>query len=268
MTAPRIFTPEYYDRMRDLEADGWWNAGMRDAAELLLRTVRLPTEGHLIDVGCGLGQTMSWFLADHPGWQASGIDVARAGLQAACAAGLESVAEGSALSLPYPDGTFDLAITLDILQHLPLDGGDGVALAEMRRVLHPGGYLVVRTNAQAFPRTADDPAALFHKYEPHELCRKLERVGFTALKLSRINGLLGLAEIPRELREHRQQGDGYHGILSTPPSGGGSRLDAVKRFWLRLEGRAMSIGIRIPMGRTLLALCRAPAGDPEPRGSR
>ena len=32
MTAPRIFTPEYYARMRELEAGSWWNAAMRDVA--------------------------------------------------------------------------------------------------------------------------------------------------------------------------------------------------------------------------------------------
>ena len=32
MTSPKIFTPEYYARMRANEAGGWWNAGMRAAA--------------------------------------------------------------------------------------------------------------------------------------------------------------------------------------------------------------------------------------------
>src|SRR4030095_5096768 len=30
VTTPRIFTPEYYARMRELETSGWWNAAMRD----------------------------------------------------------------------------------------------------------------------------------------------------------------------------------------------------------------------------------------------
>ena len=42
VSAPRIFTPEYYARMRDLEDASWWNAGMRDVAALLLDTARLP----------------------------------------------------------------------------------------------------------------------------------------------------------------------------------------------------------------------------------
>ena len=61
MTAPRIFTPEYYARMRELEAGSWWNAAMRDVAAMLLDDVQLPPIGTLIDVGCGSGQTLTWF---------------------------------------------------------------------------------------------------------------------------------------------------------------------------------------------------------------
>lgn len=57
--APRIFAPEYYRRMRALEAHGWWNAGMRDVAELLLARADLSEHGTLVDVGCGTGQTMA-----------------------------------------------------------------------------------------------------------------------------------------------------------------------------------------------------------------
>ena len=50
---PRIFTPEYYRRMRDLESSSWWNAGMRDVATSLLGLTTLPSAGTLLDIGCG-----------------------------------------------------------------------------------------------------------------------------------------------------------------------------------------------------------------------
>ena len=255
MTAPRIFTPEYYARMRALESGGWWNAAMRDVAAMLLGGAGLPSAGTMLDVGCGSGQTMDWMLGRYPAWRAVGLDVAEDGLRAAHAAGL-AVSRASALRLPHPDASVDLVITLDVLQHLPLEGGDAVALAEMRRVLRPGGHLLLRTNAQAFPHTADDPAFNFHKYHPAELREKLRAAGFTVLRLSRLNALLGLAEIPRELRATRAQGEGYHGILATP--GGRVSLGAtLKRRWLRLEGRAVGAGWALPFGRTIVALCRA-----------
>jgi SAM-dependent methyltransferase len=249
-----IFTPEYYARMRENEADGWWNAGMRGVAEMLLADAGLPQAGVLLDVGCGSGQTMRWFLRDRPRWRAAGLDVAGEGLHAARSLG-QAVSRASALALPHADASADLVVTLDVIQHLPLGGGDRAALAEMRRVLRPGGWLLLRTNAQAFPRTTDDPAHDFHKYEPGELRAKLEGAGFRVHRLSRLNAMLGLAEIPREWRATRRRGAGYHGILTGAPRHG--RLDPLLAAWLRLEGRAVRHGWRLPLGRAIVALCRS-----------
>jgi SAM-dependent methyltransferase len=249
-----IFTPEYYARMRDNEAGGWWNTGMRAAAELLLADAALGERGIVLDVGCGSGQSVRWFLELRPGWRAAGLDLAPEGLSAARALGA-AVSRASALALPHRGASVDLVLTLDVVQHLPLGGGDRTALGEMRRVLRPGGWLLLRTNAQAFPRTPDDPAFDFHKYEPAELRAKLAAAGFDVVRLSRINALLGLAEIPRELRARRRHGAGYHGILSTP--GRRRALDRLLEGWLRLEGRAVRRGWRLPLGRAILALCRA-----------
>jgi SAM-dependent methyltransferase len=256
MIAPRIFTREYYARMRDLESGGWWNAGMRDVAAMLLQDAELPASGTLLDIGCGSGQTMAWFLEEHPGWSAIGIDIAPDGVAAARFLGLENVLLASALDLPLASEAMDLAVTLDVLQHLPLDGGDNTALREMHRVLKPGGHLFLRTNAQAFPRTSDDREFNFHKFQAEELQAKLEDAGFTVVRLSRLNAVLGLAEIPRELRATRSGGAGYHGILAQP-STSRSLGAAMKRGWLCLEGQAVRRGWRLPVGRTIVALCRA-----------
>jgi SAM-dependent methyltransferase len=255
MSAPLIFTAEYYERMRQLESGGWWNAAMRDIAATLLARAALPERGMLLDVGCGSGQTMTWALGLLPRWSASGIDVSLDGLSAARDAGA-GVAQASALALPYPTASVDLIITLDVVQHLPLQDGDVTALREMRRVLRPGGYLLLRTNAQAFPRTADDPRYDFHKYRPAELREKLREAGFDVLRLSRVNALLGLAEIPRELRARRMRGrDGYGGILATA-NGSHGWTQRARRAWLRAEGRAVAAGLTLPLGRTICALCR------------
>jgi SAM-dependent methyltransferase len=258
MTLPPIFTPEYYAYWRDFEAEHWWTAGMRDVASLLFDMVHLPAAGMLLDVGCGSGQGMRWFPSVRPGWRTVGVDLGLEGLRAAGEAGFPAVALGTGTALPFARGSVDAVITLDVLQHLPLDGGDRLALAEMHRVLKPGGHLFVRTNVQAFPRVPDDPEAVWHKYEPAELEGKLRNAGFTILRLSRINALLGLAEIPGEwrrrgrLREHTS----YQVVRSTP-SQRARWAAGVKRAWLRLEGRAVRAGIRLPTGRSLVALCRA-----------
>jgi SAM-dependent methyltransferase len=259
VNAPRIFTPEYYARMRELEAGSWWNAAMRDIAGRLLHDVGLPATGTVVDVGCGSGQTLAWFVRTFGAWRALGCDIAADAVRAARDLGFE-IAQASALALPYPTASADVVISLDVLQHLPLAGGDVAALAEMRRVLRPGGWLFVRTNAQSFPYSADDHRFQFHRYEPGELRAKLTDAGFIVRRLSRVNALLGLAEIPREMRARTVQAADYHGILATS-NGGQSWASAVKRGWLRFEGEAVRRGVRLPAGRTIIALCTT-AGAP------
>jgi SAM-dependent methyltransferase len=253
MTAPRIFTPEYYARMRELETSSWWNAAMRDVAGLLLSDAQLPSTGALLDIGCGSGQTMGWFASQFGSWRTIGCDISGEAVTAASRLGYE-VAQASALALPYPSALADVIISLDVLQHVPLDGGDVIALREMRRVLKPGGWLFVRTNAQSFPYTPDDYEYQFHRYGPAELRAKLTEAGFVVKRLSRVNALLGLAEIPREMRARRAQASDYHGILATP-NGRASWTSAAKRAWVRLEGRVVRRGVRLPAGRTIVALC-------------
>ena len=254
MTGPMIFAPEYYTHLATLEAASWWNAGMRTAARRLLRLAGMPAQGTLLDLGCGSGQTLAWFRGEFPEWRTVGFDLSREGLHVARMAG-EAVCEASALALPFPDHTFDAAITFDVLQHLPLDGGDATALREARRVLKPGGVLLVRTNAQSIPHTPPDQGYNFRKYTSRELRAVVELAGFEISRLGRLNALLGLAEIPRELRARRAAGSGYHGHLGHVPTPGWSWY--LKRGWLELEGALVSRGGSLPLGRTLLALARA-----------
>ena len=257
MSAPKIFTPEYYARMRDNESGGWWNAAMRDAAGRLLDVAGLPATGRLLDVGCGSGQTMGWFAAGHPGWDTRGIDVSPDAVGAAGRGWPGRIARASALALPFGDASVDLVITLDVVQHLPIDDGDRRGLQEIRRVIRPGGWLLLRTNAQAFPRTPDDPVHAFRRYEPADLRAKLTGTGFVIHRMGRLNALLGLAEIPREWRARRSEASGYHGLMTTPRSDARWAF-ALKRAWLGQEGRLVAYGLSLPLGRAILALCQVP----------
>ncbi|HUQ19396.1 MAG TPA: class I SAM-dependent methyltransferase [Gemmatimonadaceae bacterium] len=254
MTAPKIFTPEYYSRMREMENSSWWNEGMRDIAGMLLARSRLPAEGLMVDVGTGPGQTMSWFLASHAGWHSAGFDVSLDALSLARQIELP-VCQATALRLPLPDSSAQLVISLDVLQHLPLDGGDSQALGEFARILSPEGVLLVRTNAQSIPRTQDDKEFSFRKYEPRILRRRLLDARFHIEVLGRCNAVPGLAEIPREVRAARHQNHEYHGILVNPTRNP-PLVHSMLRSWLRFEGRAMIAGVPLPLGRTIFALCR------------
>jgi len=90
----------------------------------------LPRETRVLDAGCGEGVLVDEFTGR---LAIEGIDPNYSSPR---------VRSGSVLSLPYPDGAFDRALCLDVLEHLSYEQ-QPVALAELFRVLRPGGELLV-----------------------------------------------------------------------------------------------------------------------------
>lgn len=96
----------------------------------------------LLDIGCGLGGAARYFAAEH-GCQVSGIDLsaefATVANALAARVGLSDrvhCRQGSALALPFPEGSFDGAYML----HLGMNIEDKERLfSEVSRVLTPGG---------------------------------------------------------------------------------------------------------------------------------
>jgi ArsR family transcriptional regulator len=104
--------------------------------------------GKLLDVGCGTCFYYP-FLSRHAE-QVIGLDLSPAMLEQAneliTLKGLENceVREGNALDLPFEDGSLDCVHSWDFLHHCPEPAR---ALAEIGRVLRPGGrYVVVEPN--------------------------------------------------------------------------------------------------------------------------
>jgi len=106
----------------------------------------------VLDVGCGRGEIVS--QCSRQGILAIGIDYSPAGLRLAqqattCTEDVSFwIRPGLALSdakhLPFPEGIFDRVIMSDIIEHLYQNELE-TALREVRRVLAPGGSLLVHT---------------------------------------------------------------------------------------------------------------------------
>jgi hypothetical protein len=119
--------------------------------------------------------------------------------------------------------------------------------------------LFVRTNAQTFPHSPDDSEYNFHKYTPRELRQKIEAAGFVVRRLGRVNALLGLAEIPRELRARRTSAGSYFGLLAGVPKQG--PMSRAKQSWLAVESALVAAGFSLPLGRTLVAVAQTGQGS-------
>jgi SAM-dependent methyltransferase len=157
---------------------------------VILQELALTPEDHLLEVGCGGGALLKAALRS--GCRAAAIDhsremvrLAREENGEAVAAGRLEVREGRAESLPFPDGTFTCAAMTGVLGFL----SDPVAaLAEMRRVLVPGGRVVVLGSDPELAGTPAAPepmASRLQFYREDELERLGQDAGFEDVRVIR-----------------------------------------------------------------------------------
>lgn len=264
----KIFEKEYYDRLKQIEGRHWWTLGM---TSIMSRVVGPRGDGAglvFLDVGCGSGIGLSWAAEHLPRARRLGIDVSEHALEHCRGLGAE-LAIASADKLPYPSDSVDLAICVDVLQHLPSHDG---ALAEVHRVLKPGGNFYVRTNA----RSLVPPPPGSRLYTVKELRTGLERAGLRVQTCSRVN-LLGslFAEVGLLRKSLRGGGHGsaehHHDHAETGAGGefrgggygGGLRLTAertdglssrLKRSLLEGEAELVARGVPLPFGHSIVAL--------------
>jgi len=100
-----------------------------------------PRQGRVLEVGCGLGHLLGWLSAHY---HVFGSDINAWALSQA----RRNVPGGSFVQLSaedlgaFPGGSFDIVIAKHVVEHLPKPD---CAIAEMSRVLAPGGMLLLTT---------------------------------------------------------------------------------------------------------------------------
>jgi SAM-dependent methyltransferase len=112
---------------------------------------RVTTSTDCLDVGCGDGRTGLWLARRARSYV--GVDVSESAVRAARLRGMDARLVADAALLPFPDRSFDVALCIEVLEHLFDPEG---AAAEIRRVLRPGGTLVVSVPNCAFWRRRVD----------------------------------------------------------------------------------------------------------------
>jgi SAM-dependent methyltransferase len=253
---------EQYDLMFAQEERHWWYVGMRRiSAALLERYPPLVAERsacpiEILDAGCGSGG-MTRFLGRYG--RVTGIDLAPEAMTLARRRCLSRLARASVDRLPFRTGSFDLVTSFDVLYHLNVDD-DRHALAEIHRVLRPGGIALIRLPAFDWIRGAHDEVVhTRHRYTRDELSGKLEDVGFRLEHATYANFLLfPLAPIKRYL-EHRQ---GSHEAtdLWRPPA----PINRLLSDLLSLEA-IPARGMGLPWGLSVFAVARRVQPLPAPR---
>ncbi len=242
---------EQYRVMRAVEDRHWWYVGTRLIAFDVLRGLPLRPDALILEAGTGTGG--NWAMLSRFG-RVLGIDVSDLALEATRARGIEPLAQASVTQLPFPDAMFDLVTSFEVLYHRGVDD-DVAALAELRRVLRPGGWLLLRLPAFEWLRGAHDRAVhTARRYTRTGLRAKLVAAELEAVRLTHVNALLLPLAAAKRIAERVTHASGDD-LGPTP-----ALVDAVFRGALALE-RLLIRGVDSPMGVSVMALARRPLSE-------
>lgn len=239
----------------DVEERHWWYRGRRAVIDAVLDGLDLDAGARILDAGCGSGRNMVQLARRGT---VTGIELAPASLEAARERGVGPVVPGSLDEpLPFGDAAFDLALALDVLEHVE---DDRAALAELARVVAPGGRLLVTVPQYGWLWGEHDVLAHHHRrYTRHTLLRRAADAGFEPERVTAFNTILlapiALARLVQRARRRAQPASD----LGRTPQG---VVNAALERLLRAEAALLRRGRDLPAGVSLLAvLRREPDGD-------
>jgi SAM-dependent methyltransferase len=235
--------PAEYTQMDAAEGHMWWYRALHGRLLDSLSGV----QGSLLDAGCGTGGLLARLREQRPDLSSFGIEWAEVASVRAAAKSAAPIVRGSINALPFAASSFDAAVTVDVLCHAAADPER--ALAEVRRVLRPGGRLVVNMPAYAWLLSGHD--RLVHNVRrctARQLAGVLREAGFVRVRTRYWNGLLlPLMVAQRKLLAGNAQASD---VASFPPW-----LDAMFHAITEIERR---LPFHLPVGGSVLATAERP----------
>jgi SAM-dependent methyltransferase len=239
---------DYELQTHRVEERHWWYRGRRTVLARALARLGLAPGVRILDAGCGSGRNMVE-LARHG--SVVGVELSNASVEVARARGVGEVIEGSVMEMPFAENSFDLAVSLDVIEHLQDDRG---ALRELRRVVAPGGVLLVTVPAYQWLWSRHDVINHHHRrYNRRTLLAAAADGGWRAQRITHFNSLLlPVAVAMRALEPLNRSGTESSLDLWVPPE----PLNRLLQQPLNLEAELIGRGARIPAGLSLLALFR------------
>jgi SAM-dependent methyltransferase len=230
--------------MADTEDEHWWFCGRRAIAETVIRGLGLPRDARIVEIGAGTGGNIAMLeqfgavtpvemsdLARQIAWEKTGRDFLYGYLPD---------------RIPVAPESVDLICLFDVLEHV---AEDEASLIAMRRLLKPGGKVVLTVPAHQWLWSAHD-VGLHHKrrYSRTLLRERIEKAGYRIDKLTYTNAALFPAAVLARLADRLRKADAASGQAMPPKA-----VNAAMKALFSAESLIVPT-MPLPFGVSLLAV--------------
>lgn len=203
--------PAEYDLMDAAEDEMWWYRALHSR----LLAALAPVAGRVLDAGCGTGGFLRKLALARPDLEVVGLEWDGAAAGRARAKSGRPVARGSVNAPPFGSLSFDAVVSADVLCHEAVV--PAAALGEFRRMLRPGGVLVLNMPAYEWLRSAHDARVrTARRVTGPALARDLDAAGFRGVRARYWNGLL--LPVMAARRKLAMRGSGASDVGRFPPA--------------------------------------------------
>ncbi len=232
----------------------------RYISKLEMLETALPGRGRLLDFACGYGGFFE--IAQTRGWDAHGSEIGQWAQRVAAARDLKNLHIGTLGDLHFPDAWFDVVHAAQVFEHLAKPKNE---LAEIRRILRPGGLLYIdvpnyRTLSIVLGRDdfmLNEPPQHLNYFSPKTLRSLLQASGFVVERVASNGGLKWENLVGRKINSDIAQA---YGLVSDSRQKG--RGTAGRRLTSALKNLLLTMFVepilyeRLKVGMVLFAVAR------------
>jgi len=178
---------EEYATMFSVEDNHWWYHGLRGMVRRAWGRHIGGGPVRVLDAGCGTGAILA-MLAQSA--RPVGVDLMPEAIRFCRIRRQMATAAASVVALPFPDGAFDAAVSLDVLCHRSISD-KRAPLVEIARVLRPGAILILNLPAYQWLYSSHDMAVHTDtRFAKRQATGLLRDCGFSVIEATYWNSLL------------------------------------------------------------------------------